>query len=220
MKSQIFRSVTIIGIFTQCWSPVQHRSNRRIRSLSSEGQEDTHRYYEKYDQFTAVFSREGMVVPGEKIVQGTPISYLLFDFIDEKVFRISLSRIFNLISDFYEFEINHSQIRMLANTVLNSFWSHLRRKETMQKMIRLPYKIILCIGDCFVYLKELYKLSNFIEELPRESHSSLSEYNQTVVKRSWRMNYIVCLNILCYWWINVTVLASIGFLIINVDMKS
>ena len=51
-------------IFTECWSPIQHRSNRRIRWISSEGQEDTHRYYEKYDQFTAVFSRGDLVVPG------------------------------------------------------------------------------------------------------------------------------------------------------------
>ena len=137
MKSQIFRSVTIIGIFTQRWSPVQHHSNRRIRWISSEGQEDTHLYYEKYDQFTAVLSRGGLVVPGEKTVQGTPFSYLLFDFIEENFFRISISRIFYLISDFYEFEINHSQIRMLANTVLSSFCESstpLRRKETMQKI--------------------------------------------------------------------------------------
>ena len=52
------------SIFAECWSPVQRRSNCRIRWISSEGQEDTHRYYEKYDQFTAVFSRGGLVVPG------------------------------------------------------------------------------------------------------------------------------------------------------------
>ena len=37
MKSQIFRSVIIIGIFAQSWSRVQHRLNRRIRWISSEG---------------------------------------------------------------------------------------------------------------------------------------------------------------------------------------
>ena len=79
----------------------------------SEGQEDTHRYDEKYNQFTAVLSRGGLIVLGEKIAQWTPFSYLLFDFIKEKVSKISLSRIFNMISDFYEFEINHFQIRML-----------------------------------------------------------------------------------------------------------
>ena len=57
-------------------------------------------------------------------------------------------------------------------------------------------------------------------KLPRGSHYTLSEYKQTVVKRSRRTNFIVCLNILCYCCINVTVLASIGFLIINVDIKS
>ena len=152
MQSQIFRSVTIIGIFAQCWSPVQHRSNRRIRSISSEGQEDTHRYYEKYDQFTAVFSRGGLVVHGEIIVQGTPFSYLLFDFIKEKVFRISLSRIFNLISDFYEFEINHSQIRMLAKTVLNSFCESptpLRRKEKWSDFPRNLFCV--SVSDLFIW---------------------------------------------------------------------
>ena len=152
MKSQIFRSVTIIGIFAQCWSRVQHRSNRRIRSISSEGQEDTHRYYEKYDQFTAVFSRGGLVVPGEKIVQGTPFSYLLFDFIKEKVFRISLSRIFNLISDFYEFDINHSQIRMLANTALNSFCESptpLRREEKWSDFPRNLFCV--SVSDLFIW---------------------------------------------------------------------
>ena len=154
MQSQIFRSVTIIGIFAQCWSPVQHRSNRRIRSISSEGQEDTHRNYEKYDKFTAVFSRGGLVVPGEKIVQGTPFSYLLFDFIKEKVFRISLSRIFNRISDFYEFEINHSQIRMLANTVLNSFClqipsTPLRRKDKWSDFPRNLFCV--SVTDLFIW---------------------------------------------------------------------
>ena len=56
-----------------------------------------HKYCEKYDQFTAVLSRAGLTVPGEK-----------------------KSKIFNLISDFYEF-IYHSQIRMLANTFMISF---------------------------------------------------------------------------------------------------
>ena len=152
MKSQIFRSVTIIGFFAECWSPVQHRSNHMIRWISSEGQEDTHRYYEKYDQFTAVFSRGGLVVPGEKIVQGTPFSYLLFDFIKEKVFRITLSRIFNLISDFYEFEINHSQIRMLANTVLNSFCESptpLRRKEKWSDFPRNLFCV--SVTDLFIW---------------------------------------------------------------------
>ena len=105
----------------------------------------------KYGQFTAVFIRGGLVFPGEKIVQGTPFSCLLFDFIKEKVFRISLSRIFNLISDFYEFEINHSQIKMLANTVLNSFCEsstvlHYGGKKQCKKWTDFPRKLF-CVSD-------------------------------------------------------------------------
>ena len=97
-------------------------------------------------------SRGGLVVPGEKIVQGTPFSYLLFDFIKEKVFVISLSRIFNLISDFYEFEINHSQIRMLENTVLNSFCESptpLRRKEKWSDFPRNLFCV--SVTDLFIW---------------------------------------------------------------------
>ena len=128
------------SLSAEAQSNIVHIAGYVSRKISAEGQEDTYRYYEKYGQFTAVLSRGGLTVPGDKVVQWTAFSYLLFDHIKDKVCRISLSKIFNHISDFYEFEINHSQIRMLANTFLSSFCKSstpLQRKETMQKIIKL-----------------------------------------------------------------------------------
>ena len=142
MKSQIFRSVTIIGIFTQCWSPVQHRSKSQ----------DTLNIFRRTRGYPSVLRKVWPVYCSNTITAGTPFSYLLFDFIKEKVFRISLSRIFNLISDFYEFEINHSQIRMLANTVLNSFCESptpLRRKEKWSDFPRNLFCV--SVTDLFIW---------------------------------------------------------------------
>ena len=114
--------------------------------------QDTLNIFRRTRAYPSVLRKVWPVYCSNTITAGTPFSYLLFDFIKEKVFRISLSRIFNLISDFYEFEINHSQIRMLANTVLNSFCESptpLRRKEKWSDFPRNLFCV--SVTDLFIW---------------------------------------------------------------------
>ena len=124
--------------------------------------QDTLNIFRRTRGYPSVLRKVWPVYCSNTITAGTPFSYLLFDFIKEKVFRISLSRIFNLISDFYEFEINHSQIRMLANTVLNSFWSHLLHyagKKNDQTFLEIYFvcRWLICLFERTVQIIKFYR---------------------------------------------------------------
>ena len=113
-----------------------------------------------YDKFTTFLSLGGVTFPGVNIVQWTAFTYLLFDCFKEQSN--------NLVSDFYEFEINHSQIRMMVNTFLTSFCKSstpLRSwgKKQCKKLSNFPKKLICVLVT--VCLKELYKLSILIWEI-------------------------------------------------------
>ena len=74
-------------------SSIVHIAGFACRKMCGENLEDTRYYYEKYGDFTKDLSRGGLTIPGDKFCQWTAFSYIMFDWIKEKLCRKSLSRV-------------------------------------------------------------------------------------------------------------------------------
>ena len=119
---------------------VIHIAGYIVRNNNTNSQQDTYHYFKKYGEYTETRNWGGLSTPGDNVCQWTTFGFTLFESIKHKVWRTSLTRIFSLISDFYNFNVLQSHSKILANIYLCNFCkisTPLQRKEVKQKAIKL-----------------------------------------------------------------------------------
>ena len=84
--------------------------------------------------------RGGLKVPNDKCCQWTVFCYIMFETLKDSRCRKSLSKIFHLVSETYDFGMTEKQVRRLCNIFFKNislFSSHHSGKEGALKVLKL-----------------------------------------------------------------------------------
>ncbi|XP_078483590.1 uncharacterized protein LOC144744006 [Ciona intestinalis] len=102
--------------------------------------DDTYNYYEKYGSYTQCLNRSGLQLPNDMACQWAILCYVMFSKVKSKVCRKSLSSIFQLVSDYYAFNMDNAHCHILSNILLNRWCKSVTPylgKEPAQKLLKL-----------------------------------------------------------------------------------
>ena len=80
----------------------------------------TNFYYEKYGQLIKTLDRGKLKVPTDQACQWTFFCFVVFHAVKSEVCRKSLCNIFDLVSEFYEFNMNKKHCLILSNIFLRN----------------------------------------------------------------------------------------------------
>ena len=83
--------------------------------------EDSFMFFEKYGSYTECLSRGGLKIPGDSTCEWSVFWFIMFDEIKNKICRNSLIKVFQDIADHFEFCVQTSHCRILANTFINLY---------------------------------------------------------------------------------------------------
>ena len=106
----------------------------------SEEDGDSTLYYEKYGTYMRNMDRGGLKVPNDRCCQWTVFCYIMFETLKDSTCRKSLSKIFLLVSEIYDFGMTEKQVRRLCNIFFKNiclFSSHHSGKEGSLKILKL-----------------------------------------------------------------------------------
>ena len=124
---------------------VTRRDQGQLRVLSENDDDDgtTFFYFERYGEYTREMDRGGLHKPTDSTCQWVFFCYIMFVAIKESVCRLSLSRVFDEVSDTYHFSMRRNHSRTLSNIFLNNYCREMTprsNKEANQKVLKLSFK--------------------------------------------------------------------------------
>ena len=101
-------------------------------------------YATKYGSYTSDLDRGHLKVPEDRAVQWTFFSYLMFEGIKDDVCRVSLTKVFEEISEEFDFGMKTSHARVLANILLNNLCKA-STPSLSNYQIQLDLELLLCL---------------------------------------------------------------------------
>ena len=102
--------------------------------------DDTHNIYSQYGSYFDSLNLGNLVVPGDCVFKWSFFCYIMFYEIARKTCINFFSKIFLLISYFYQFAVSRRQCRTLCNIFFNNYsalYSPRSEKEPRQKILKL-----------------------------------------------------------------------------------
>jgi len=98
-------------------------------------------YFEKYDQFTKTMDRGGLKVPTDQACQWTFFCFILFHTVKDEVCRKSLSNLFKLISEFYDFvlcrNMKECHCLVFSNILLNKLCRKITPRSSKEPALKV-----------------------------------------------------------------------------------
>ena len=102
--------------------------------------EDTSFYFQMHGSYLKNLDRGGLKAPSDNCCQWTIFCYIIFNFVKDVTCRKSLSNIFHLVSEKYDFKMTYSHCRTLSKIFFKNYCSlcsPLSNKEHSLKRIKL-----------------------------------------------------------------------------------
>ena len=94
-------------------------------------------YNEKYGQYLRSADRGGLNVPLDNAVQWAIFSFIMFNIVKVKTYQKSLTNLFVLVSNYYEFGMKEHHGRILANIFFNNLCKSITPKSGKEPALKV-----------------------------------------------------------------------------------